>query len=294
MTPTAAPPERDATPAQAWTATIDARGAPAWRQLREAWAYRDLLLLLARRDLVTMYKQTVLGPLWYVLQPLLTALLFAVIFSRVARLPTDGVPALLFYLSGVVYWNFFAESVRATADSFVANAALFQKVYFPRVVVPAAKVTAGVAKFAIQLLLLGGFYAYYAAGGHVGPTPGWGIVAVAPLALGAGALGLGCGLLVSSLTYKYRDLQYLVAFGIQLLMYATPVIYPLSSAPERIAAVLAVNPMSAYVEAFRRVVLGVGTVTASGLLYSAAATVAIVTLGAYRYTRAERTFADTV
>ena len=263
-------------------------------RLGEVWRYRDLLWLLTRRDVVTLYKQTILGPAWYVLQPLLTSLLFVVVFTQVARLSTDGVPPVLFYMAGVVYWGYFSESLTATADSFVVNADLFQKVYFPRVVVPAATVLAGGLKFAIQFGLLAAFAAYYALSGEFAPGLSRWSLALPLLGAVAGIGGLGVGLLFSSLTYKYRDLHYLVAFGVQLLMYATPVIYPLSAAPPWLTPVLQANPMTSLVEAFRYCTLGVGTVTAWGLGYSVAAALAVFALGLARFNRAERSFADTV
>ena len=295
MPETLAPPHAGATAEPPpWDLVIAADAHPMSLRLGEMWRYRDLLWLLARRDVVTLYKQTVLGPAWYILQPLLTALLYVVIFSQVARLSTDGIPPVLFYLGGVVYWGFFAESLSATADSFVKNADLFQKVYFPRAVVPAATVLAGGLKFAIQCGLLLAFVAYYALVEGYAPELSWYTLAVPALAVVAGVLGLGVGLLCSSLTYKYRDLQYLVAFGVQLLMYATPVIYPLSSAPAWLAPVLQANPMTSLVEAFRYCTLGAGTVTVAGLGYSLAVATLTLALGLVNFNRAERHFADTV
>ncbi len=263
-------------------------------RLGEVWRYRDLLWLLTRRDIVTLYKQTILGPLWYLIQPLLTSALFVVVFTQVARLSTDGVPPVLFYMSGVVFWSFFAESLNATSDSFVANADLFQKVYFPRVVVPAARVLAGALKFVIQLALVLAFLAYFVAVEGFRPELSWWALGVVPLVVLGGLGGLGAGLVFSSLTYKYRDLHYLIGFGVQLLMYATPVIYPLSSAPERLVPFLRINPMTSLVEAFRYCVIGTGTVSAAGLLYSATAAVGAFALGLASFNRAERQFADTV
>lgn len=280
--------------ARPWTQIIESDRPDLSLNLRELWRYRDLLALLARRDVVTLYKQTILGPLWYVLQPLLTSLLFVVIFTRVARISTDGVPPLLFYMSGVVFWNFFAESLKSTSDSFVLNAELFQKVYFPRAVVPIAKVLAGTIKYLIQLALLAAVWVYYATqpGAGLALTPA--VALVLPLSAAAAALGLGVGLLLSSLTYKYRDLQYLVGFGVQLLMYGTPVIYPLSSAPEALREVIGINPMTPLVEAFRYATVGVGSVSAQGLIYAGVAVAAVTLAGLYSFNVAQRTFADTV
>ncbi len=291
-----APPTTSSSPSASapWDLIVDADKAGWGLRLKELWRYRDLLYLLARRDVITMYKQTILGPIWFVLQPLLTSLLFVVVFSRIAGLSTDGVPPLLFYLSGQVMWGFFADSLKTTSDSFVLNAELFQKVYFPRATVPAASVLAGSIRFVIQLGLLAAFFVYYVLIGEMADLPGFGLLAIIPIALGVATLGLGFGLLLSSLTYKYRDLQLFVQFGVQLAMYATPVIYPLSIAPEQIKPVFALNPMSGYMEAFRFVTVGSGTVEPWMLMYSAAASVIVLFLGMLAFNRAERTFADTV
>lgn len=295
--PISAPPPRPAPAAestQAWTTVIDADRAGWSLDLSELWRYRDLLYLLARRDVVTIYKQTILGPIWYLLQPLLTSLVFVVIFTRVARIPTDGVPPVLFYLSGTVLWTFFSEALKGTSDTYVQHADLFQKVYFPRAIVPAATVLAGAFKFGIQLLLFAGFCAYFAAAEGFFPDWGAALLGIVPIALATAALGLGVGLLLSSLTYKYRDLTYFVQFAIQLAMYGTPVVYPLSTAPERLRPFLELNPMTALVEGFRLATLGTGTVSAGSLAYSAGATVALLTLGLMAFNRASRTFADSV
>lgn len=292
------PPERSRDLAAAgeppWSIVVDADRARWGLRLGELWDYRDLLYLLARRDVVTIYKQTILGPIWYVLQPLLTSLMFVVIFTRVARISTDGVPPVLFYLAGTVLWTFFSEALKGTSDAYVKNAELFQKVYFPRAVVPAATVLAGGFRFLIQLLLFAGFAGYFVAFEGFAPDVSAELLAIFPIGLAAALLGLGVGLLLSSMTYKYRDLTYFVQFAVQLAMYATPVVYPLSTAPESLRPYLLLNPMTALVEAFRLVTLGTGTVTAEGLMYSAIATVVLLALGLATFNRAERTFADTV
>lgn len=286
-------PRRRAEEAE-WSTVIDAERAGWSLEFGELWRYRDLLYLLARRDVVTIYKQTILGPIWYVLQPLLTSLMFVVIFTRVAQIPTDGVPPVLFYMAGTILWTFFSESLKTTSDTYVKNAELFQKVYFPRAIVPAASVLAGAFKFGIQLLLFAAFCGYYAVAGGYTPELSPAVLAIVPLAACTALLGLGVGLVLSSLTYKYRDLTYFVQFAVQLAMYGTPVVYPLSAAPERLRPYLELNPVTALVEGFRLVTLGTGTVTAASLAYSVGATVVLLLLGLLAFNRAARTFADSV
>ncbi|MEO8614354.1 MAG: ABC transporter permease, partial [Luteolibacter sp.] len=240
--------------------------------LADVWQYRDLLWLFVRRDFVSVYKQTVLGPLWFFIQPLFTTLVFTVIFSGVAKIPTDGYPAMLFYLAGTTPWNYFSTCLTKTSNTFVQNASIFGKVYFPRLVVPLSIVVSTIIQFGIQFLLFLGFLAYYLAIGSP-IAPHWGLVLVLTpaLILLMAAMGLGAGIIVSSLTTKYRDFTFLIAFGIQLMMYATPVIYPLSSIPTKWRWLVELNPMSAPVEAFRAIFLG-GPIPWSSLGISSAMT----------------------
>ncbi|HLF73848.1 MAG TPA: ABC transporter permease, partial [Anaerolineales bacterium] len=228
-------------------------------RLGELWRYRDLVMLFVRRDFVAVYKQTVLGPLWYLIQPLLTTLTFTFIFGRVASLPTDGLPQFLFYMSGTVLWAYFAECLNKTANTFVQNYQLFGKVYFPRLAVPVSVLISNLITFAIQLALFVVIMLFFILNGS-DVRPNLWLLLVPALVLMMAGLGLGLGIIISSLTTKYRDLRFLVTFGVQLLMYATPVIYPVSAIPERFQWVILANPMTSIVEAFRYAFLGAGTV----------------------------------
>ena len=263
-------------------------------RLGELWRYRDLVLLLVRRDFVALYKQTVLGPLWYLVQPLLTTLTFTFIFGGIARLPTDGLPQFLFYLSGTVVWSYFAACLTKTSETFVQNANLFGKVYFPRLAMPVSILISNLITFVIQFALFLAFVAYFALSGTP-VQPDWFWISLTPiLILTMAGLGLGFGIIISSLTTKYRDLRFLVQFGVQLLMYATPVIYPVSSIPERFQWIILANPMTPILEAFRYGFLGAGSVNGMQLLYSFAFMVVVVAIGITIFNRVEQTFMDTV
>lgn len=262
-------------------------------QLNDIWRYRDLLLMLVKRDFVIFYKQTILGPLWFFIQPILTSLVYLLVFGRIAGISTDGMPPVLFYLSGTIIWNYFSECFTNTSTTFVTNAAVFGKVYFPRIVVPLSKVISGLMKFAIQLTLFLGLYVFYWARGvelHVNTT----IILLPILVLNMGLLGLGAGILFTSLTTKYRDLTFLVTFGIQLLMYATPVIYPLSAVPEKYRAWIALNPMTPVMEAFRYSFLGTGNFQIMSIFTSLVMTVLIFLFGLAVFNYTEKDFMDTV
>ncbi len=256
--------------------------------------YRDLLVLLVRRDFVSKYKQTVLGPAWFILQPLLTILVFSVIFGRVAKIPTDGHPPLLFYLCGLLPWNYFSQSLNTISNSLVANANLYSKVYFPRLIIPLSVVLSNLFAFLLQFVMFSGFYFYFkfftVAGSHINPNL---FILVLPfLLLQTAAISLGVGLWISALTTKYRDFQHLVGFLTQLWMYVTPVIYPLSVVPTRWRFVLALNPMSGVVEAYRYAFFGTGLVDPAYLLISAVVTLTILITGLIIFSKVERTFVD--
>ena len=282
-------------PAQdkAWDLVIEPPRGWFALHLRDVWRYRDLTGLFVRRDFVATYKQTILGPLWHILQPLLTTLMFTVVFGRIAGLPTDGVPQFLFYMAGTTVWNYFAKCMTSTSGTFIANAGIFGKVYFPRLVVPLSVVASQLIAFAIQFVFFLVFFGWFWAQGAP-LRPNW-TMALLPvlLALMAG-LGLGFGVIVSSLTTKYRDLQVLVSFGVQLWMYATPVIYPLSSMSDKYRWLIVANPMSAIVEAFRYGFFGRGVFSWTYLGYSAAFTFGLLLVGMAIFNRVERTFMDTV
>ncbi len=266
-----------------------------WFDLRldELWQYRDLVMLFVWRDFVAVYKQTILGPLWYLVQPILTTLTFTVIFGNIARLPTDGLPQFLFYMSGTVIWSYFADCLTKTSNTFVSNTHLFGKVYFPRLAVPVSILISNLVAFAIQLGLFIVFMIYFGVAGAAIRPNAW--IALAPiLVLMMAGLGLGFGIIVSSLTTRYRDLRFLVTFGVQLLMYATPVIYPVSTIPEQYRWLILANPMTPIVESFRFAFLGAGAFDSGALLYSFGFMIAVLLGGVLLFNQVERTFMDTV
>lgn len=262
-------------------------------QLHDVWRYRDLIFLFVRRDFVAQYKQTILGPLWFLIQPLLTSVVFSVIFGNIANLPTDGVPQFLFYLSGTVVWNYFASCLKSTSDTFITNANIFGKVYFPRLVMPISVVISNVITFLIQFVLFLAFLFYYMQiGAQVYPTSA--ALLLPFLILLMAGLGLGFGIIISSLTTKYRDLRFLVTFGVNLWMYLTPVIYPKSSIPESLRWIANINPLTPIVETFRTIFLGVGVLDWSALAYSTGWMLLVFIIGALIFNRVEKTFIDTV
>ena len=263
-------------------------------QLRDVWHYRDLLWMFVRRDFVSVYKQTILGPLWFFVQPILTTLIFTVIFSGLAKLPTNGLPPMLFYLAGITPWNYFSTCLTQTSSTFVANAGIFGKVYFPRLVTPLSIVISNLIQFGIQFLLFFAFLAFYSIKGSEIHTDWPMVFLLTPILLGIMAfLGLGAGIIISSLTTKYRDFAFLVGFGVQLAMYATPIIYPASMVPEKYAFLMNFNPMAPVIESFRAIFLG-GAIPWQGLGISSAITVALLFLGIVMFKKVERTFMDTV
>jgi lipopolysaccharide transport system permease protein len=261
--------------------------------LREIYRYRDLIKLLVNRDFVTVYKQTILGPLWFVLNPLFTTIMFTFVFGGLAKIPTDGVPQTLFYYGGTMLWGYFAACLNSAADVFTGNAGLFGKVYFPRLTVPISKVFSNLISVGIQFATLIVFYLYYAAtGATVRPT--WWFLAFPLILAQLAALGTGFGMIISALTTKYRDLRQLVAFGVSLWMYGTPIVYPLSKVPEKYRWLMAVNPVSAPIEAFRSSFYGVGGATPLMMWTSIGATIAILFLGLILFNHNERTFVDVI
>jgi homopolymeric O-antigen transport system permease protein len=271
------------------------RPKTAWFDLHlsDLWKYRDLTMLFVWRDFVAQYKQTILGPLWHLIQPLFTTLLFTLIFGRVGKLSTDDVPPMLFYMAGITCWNYFAECLTRASGTFIQNAGIFGKVYFPRLCVPVSVVISNIIKFGIQFALFLAFLGYYILR-DAGIHPNSLVLLTPVLLLIMAALGLGMGIIVSSLTIKYRDLQVLVAFGVQLAMYATPVIMPLSKVPPQYQWLMLANPMSSVVETFRFAFLGSGSFSPLQLLYSVAATMVLLFIGILLFNHVERTFMDTV
>ena len=264
--------------------------------LKEIWQYKDLLFLFVRRDFVATYKQTILGPLWFIIQPIFTTLMFTLIFGKLASIPTDGLPPILFYMCGITCWNYFSESLSKTSNTFTTNANIFGKVYFPRLIVPISIIISNMVKFIIQgITFLLFFYYYYLIGANINPNI---TIAVLPLLLLLMAgLGLGFGILISSLTTKYRDFQFLVVFGVQLFMYATPVVYPLSLAKEKLGSyswIAFANPMSSIVEAMKYAFLGQGQFSWYHLLYSFIFMIILLATGVIIFNKVEQNFMDTV
>jgi len=276
-----------------WDMVIEPKSGWFDVNLKELWQYRDLIGMFAKRDFVTFYKQTILGPLWYIIQPLMTTVVFTVIFGNFAKIPTDGLPPFLFYLAGNVVWGYFSNTLKQTSDTFNANASIFGKVYFPRLTVPAAVSLVNIAQFFIQLVLFLGFYFYFMAKGTP-ITPSWWILAVPLLLVQMAILTFGVGILLSSLTTKYKDLKFAMGFVIQLWMYATPIVYPLSQVPEKYRTLYALNPMVSIVESFRYAFLGSGAIHMDHVLISWGVTIACLILGIILFSKIEKTFMDTV
>ena len=276
-----------------WTSILKPKSKWFELNLRELLHYKDLILLFVRRDFVAYYKQTILGPLWFLIQPLFTTIVFTVIFGKIANIPTDGLPKILFYLSGLVCWNYFADCLNKTSNTFVNNAGIFGKVYFPRLVIPLSVVLTNLITFCIQFLLFIVFLVYFYSKG-VTVHFGYSIFLMPLLLLQMAMLGLGMGIIVSSMTTKYRDLNFAVGFGVQLWMYATPIVYPLSSVPEKLRWIYFFNPMSSIIENFRHAFLGVGSINAEQYFFSFGMTVLILMIGIVLFSRVEKNFMDTV
>lgn len=260
---------------------------------KELWQYRDLVMLFVKRNFTTLYKQTILGPLWIIINPLLTTLMFTVVFGNIANIPTDGIPQFVFYMAGNTVWTYFSTCLNTTATTFTANAAIFGKVYFPRMVVPISTVITNLLNLGIQLLMFIGFIIYYYfVGSDISPNL-W-ILATPLLVFEMALLSLGLGIIISSLTTKYRDLTVLITFGIQLWMYATPIVYPISQVPPNWQWLVLLNPMAPVVETFRYAFLGSGNLYLFHLGISAIMTLVILGLGIILFSRVEKTFMDTV
>lgn len=262
--------------------------------IRGLWAYRDLYVMYIKRDIVTQYKQTVLGPLWYVIQPLLTTVMYMFVFGKLAGISTDGIPQPLFYMAGITLWGYFSSCFTSCSDVFSANSKVFGKVYFPRLVVPLSACTSNLIRMFIQLLMFFLIYIYYIVWGGFELRLGLTLGLFPLLILMIGLHAMSVGLLFSSWTVKYRDLKFLIQFGVQLLMYATPVIYPLSFSPERYRWILNLNPLTPIFEAFKYSTLGVGTFDLQGLLYSALFLLVTLSLSVIVFNRTEQRFMDTV
>ena len=275
--------QRNQTPAgdnTQWTTIIRPRTGWFDVDLEELWRYRDLIVMFVKRNFTVMYKQTILGPLWIILNPLITTVLFNVVFGGIAGLSTDGTPSFLFYMAGNTVWTFFASCINGTANTFVANSQVFGKVYFPRLTTPISQVLTSLINFFIQFVMYILFWVYFAVTGSGVHLTAWAF-AVPLVVLEVMLLGLGVGIIVSALTTKYRDLAIAVSFGVQLWMYISPVVYPLSSLEEspRLQMLMRLNPMTAPIEVFRMGTLGTGTVEVGSLIYSLIVTAAALVLG---------------
>lgn len=263
-------------------------------RLKEIWKYRDLLLLFVKRDFVSTYKQTILGPVWFLIQPILTTLTFTVIFGNLAKISTDDIPAPLFYITGLTLWTYFADCLSKTSDTFTVNSNVFGKVYFPRMVMPLSVVLSSLIKLGVQFLLFLAFWMYYYFIKHEDLHPNMAILLVPFLMILMGGLGLGFGIIISAMTTKYKDLRFLVGFGVQLLMYASPVVYPLSLVEGKKKMLLLANPMTGIIETFKHAFLGTGELHWEYLAYSTGFCVVLITFGLIIFNRVEKSFMDTV
>ena len=265
---------------------------------KEIWRYRDLVVLFVKRDITTVYKQTILGPLWYVIQPLFTSVIFTLIFNNLANIPTgEGVPSFLFNLAGITSWNYFKECLTGTSNTFTKNQSIFGKVYFPRVIVPLSIVVSNLLKFGIQLLVFVGFYLFYVFARDAQVIPNLTILLMPIVILVMALLGLGLGMFISSMTTKYRDLTFLVQFGVQLLMYGSAVMYPLSYFKEKLpeyAWLVEYNPIAIVIETYRSMTLSTGTLDIEKFIYATTLSVFIFLFGLIVFNRTEKNFIDTV
>lgn len=278
---------------QEWDLVIDGKSSLFDLKLKDVWRYRDLLAMFVKRDFISGYKQTILGPLWFLIQPLFTTITFTFVFGNLAGLSSDGLPKPLFYMAGITAWGYFSDCLNKTSTVFAANAGIFGKVYFPRLIMPLTIVVSNLMRFGIQLLMffiLMGYF--YVTGGAFNIT--WAVVLFPLLIVLMAFLGLGIGMIITAMTTKYKDLQFLIQFGVSLLMYATPVIYPLSAAPEKYKKWIELNPMTSIIETFRYAFLGSGEFSAWSLGYTTTVTLVIVLIGILFFNKTERTFIDTI
>ena len=287
---------KESHPSGDWDLVIKGHSSLFDLKFQDLWRYRDLLVMFVKRDFVSFYKQTVLGPLWFFIQPIFTTLVFTFVFGNLAGISTDGLPQYLFYLSGITAWNYFSDCLTKTSTVFRDNASIFGKVYFPRLIMPLSIVVSNLVRFAVQLLLLVCMMVYFGIKGenfHV-----TGAIAFFPvLVLLMALLGLGLGLIITAMTTKYRDLAFLVTFGVQLLMYGTTVIYPLSEARKKfhdMAWLIELNPMTGIIEAFRYAFLGKGEFTVASISYSIIVTIVVLFLGILIFNKTEKNFVDTI
>ena len=285
---------------EAWTTVIKPKNKLFDINLKEIWAYRDLLTLFVKRDIITQYKQTILGPLWFIIQPALTVIMYMVVFGGIAGIPTDGVPQPLFYLGGICMWQYFADCLTKTSNTFVSNAGIFGKVYFPRLISPISTTISNLVRFGIQVSLFAAVYVFYAIVGTVA-CPNWYLLLFPVLVVMMAGLALGFGILISSMTTKYRDLQILFTFVVSLWMYATPIVYPLTQVKGKVMlgidvyTVMCLNPVTPVIETFKYGALGAGEFIGWGwLAYSLGFMLAMLSLGIVVFNRVQKSFMDTV
>ena len=279
-------------PQQQWTETIEAKHSLFDLKLAEVWRYKDLVYMFVKRDFVSSFKQTILGPVWFFINPILTTIVFVVVFGKIAGLSTDGLPQILFYLSGVTLWNYFSTSLTSASSVFTTNASIFGKVYFPRLVMPITIVISNLMRFGVQFLLFLLVWLYYLAKGDI--TPNVWVLATPLLILLMAAFAMGAGMIISSLTTKYRDLQMLLGFGVSLFMYATPVIYPLSSLSGIWKKIAVYNPLTGIFECFKYGWLGSGDFSPEMLLVSSVIIFIMLAIGTVVFNKVEKSFMDTV
>jgi homopolymeric O-antigen transport system permease protein len=283
-----------------WLYTISSKRKLLNFNFKEIWRYRDLLFLFVKRDVVTLYKQTILGPLWYFIQPLFTSIIFTLIFNNLANIPTgNGIPSFLFNLAGITSWNYFKECLTGTSDTFKKNQNIFGKVYFPRIIMPLSTVVSNLIKYGIQLLVFIGFYVYFVffTDKAFNVILQKAIILLPVIIMVMGILGLGLGMIISSMTTKYRDLTFLVQFGVQLLMYASAVMYPLSFFKEKLpnlSWIVEYNPMTTIIEAFRYMTLGVGDYSIEKMVYAIIVSVVMFLIGLVIFNKTEKSFIDTI
>lgn len=277
-----------------WTTVIKPHNKLWEVDFKELWRYRDLFMMYVKRDIITMYKQTILGPLWFVIQPAITTIMYMVVFGGIAGISTDGLPQPLFYLAGICLWQYFADCLNKTSSTFISNQGIFGKVYFPRLVAPLSTIVSGLVKLGIQILLFVIVYIYFLAIGTP-VEPNWALILFPLLVIMIAGLALGFGIIISSLTTKYRDLTILFAFIVQLWMYGTPVIYPLSSIPEgKIKLLMQLNPVTPIVETFKYGTLGTGEFSWNMLGYSFCFMLVVLSIGIVLFNKVQRSFMDTV
>lgn len=286
-------PEIDKHPENStWTEIIEPNSSLLSVNLKEVWRYRDLVLLLVKRDFVTYFKQTILGPIWFFVNPIFTTIIYTFVFGNVAGISTDGAPKIAFYLSGIVLWNYFSTSLTATAGVFTTNANIFGKVYFPRLIMPLAIVVSNLMQFGIQFLLFLCVVVYYTVVGELQPNT-WVLMTPFLIVLMA-AFALGAGMILSSLTTKYKDVAMLLSFGVQLFMYATPVIYPISAMPEKLRPIVGLNPLAGIFECFKYAFLGVGEFNGAMLIYPTIFISILLVVGTLIFNKVQRGFMDTI